>query len=163
SEDEQLPVNDSAAIAKQVIVRRFKNNKRGRTSRSTAPNRKRNVRRLSGEKYMVLSSSLTTRLLGAIETDSLIFLCGAGLSIADLLISRGAHADLSANFDSMIESWAEERKIAMRGALTGQEAVTFNNTGPLIKFHGCLHRDRERTLWTQGQLAESVVQARVAS
>ena len=44
-------------------------------------------------------------------------------AIADLLISRGAHAALSANFDSMIERWAEERKIAMQGALTGQEAV----------------------------------------
>ena len=143
---------------------------------------------------MVLSAGLTTRLLGAIETDTLVFLCGAGLSmpppsnlpsavrvaqicfdslvsmealdpalrndvdhlaghfhargdfepvfirlvpwnelvgppnnghaaIADLLISRGAHAALSANFDSMIERWAEERKIAMQGALTGQEAV----------------------------------------
>ena len=30
---------------------------------------------------MVLSSSLTTRLLGAIETDSFVFLCGAGLSV----------------------------------------------------------------------------------
>lgn len=37
---------------------------------------------------MVLSDAVTTRLLGAIETDSLVFLCGAGLSIpppSDLL------------------------------------------------------------------------------
>lgn len=184
---------------------------------------------------MVLSAALTTRLLGAIETDSLVFLCGAGLSmpspsdllsavrvsqicydkwqptealdpalrddvdqlagyfyakgdfetifirivpwnelvgppnnghaaVADLLISRGAHAALSANFDSMIERWAEERRIAMQGALTGQEAVEFTNiTNPLIKFHGCMHRARQETLWTQGQLAEPTVQARVQS
>jgi len=183
---------------------------------------------------VVLSADVTTRLLGAIETDSLVFLCGAGLSIpspsdlpsaarvsqicydawrhtealnpalrndidqlaghfyargdfqrvfirlvpwnelvgppnsghaavADLLISRGAHAALSANFDAMIERWAEERKIAMQGALTGQEAVTFTVTNPLIKFHGCLQRGREMTLWTQAQLAEPAVQARVAS
>jgi len=184
---------------------------------------------------MTLTADLTTRLLGAIETNSLVFLCGAGLSIptpsdlpsaikvaqncydtwlpiealdpalrdnvdllaghfysrgdfervfiklvpwndlvslpnkghaaiADLLISRGAHAALSANFDTMIERWAEERKIAMRGALTGQEAVVFaDNTNPLIKFHGCLQRDRERTLWTQNQLTEPVIQARVTS
>ena len=30
---------------------------------------------------MILSAATTTRLLGAIETDSLVFLCGAGLSI----------------------------------------------------------------------------------
>lgn len=183
---------------------------------------------------MSLSANLTTRLLGAIETDSLVFLCGAGLSIpspsdlpssisisrtcydtwlptealdqafrddvdqlaghfyargqfkvfirlvpwnnlvgppnkghaaiADLLIIRGARAALSANFDSMIERWAEERRVAMQGALTGQEAVAFTtNTNPLIKFHGCLHRDRGNTLWTQGQLAEPAIQARVTS
>jgi hypothetical protein len=176
------------------------------------------------------------KLLSAIETDSLVFLCGAGLSVplpsdlptavrvaqacydtwqptesldpalrdnvdllaghfyargdfervfiqklvpwndlvgspnrghaavADLLISRSAHAALSANFDPMIERWAEERKIAMRGALTGQEAVAFADvTNPLIKFHGCLQRDRERTLWTQHQLAEPQIQQRTAS
>jgi hypothetical protein len=184
---------------------------------------------------MVLSAELTTTLLGAIETDSLVFLCGAGLSIpspsnllsavrvsricydawlptevldpalrdrvdqlaghfyakgdfervfirlvpwnelvgppndghaaiADLLISRGAHGALSANIDPLIERWAEERKIAMQGALTGQEAVDFASiTSPLIKFHGCLQRGRELTLWTEGQLAHPVIQARVAS
>lgn len=184
---------------------------------------------------MVLSAQLTTRLLGAIETDSLMFLCGAGLSaaspsnlpsairlsqicydkwqstevldpalrddvdqlaghfhargdfekifirlvpwnelvgppnsahaaIADLPISRGAHAALSANFDPMIEHWATERKIAMRGALTGQEAVEFtDNTNPLIKFHGCLQRAPQTTLWTQRQLVDPAVQGRITS
>jgi hypothetical protein len=183
---------------------------------------------------MVLCTALTTRLLGAIETDSLVFLCGAGLSmpspsdlpsaakvsqicydkwlptetldpalredvdrlaghfhargdfenifirlvpwndlvgppnnghaaVADLLISRGAHAALSANFDSLVEHWAEERKIEMQGALTGQEAVAFTNTNPLIKFHGCMRRGKEKTLWTQGQLAEPAVRTRVES
>ena len=183
---------------------------------------------------MALSDSLTTRLLGAIETNSLMFLCGAGLSvappsdlpsatrvsqicydkwlptealdpalrddvdqlarhfhargdfervfiqlvpwnelvgppnnghaaIADLLISRGAHAALSANFDPMIERWAEERKIAMQGALTGQEAVAFTTTNPLIKFHGCLQRVRQETLWTRRQLADPAIQVRLTS
>lgn len=185
---------------------------------------------------MVLNAALTTRLLGAIETDSLVFLCGAGLSIpspsdllsavrvsqicydawlpiepldpalrddvdqlaghfhargdfekvfiqqlvpwnelvgppnsghaaiCDLLISRGAHAALSANVDPMIERWAEERKVAMQGALTGSEAVAFTaKTNPLIKFHGCLQRARKETLWTRGQLADPAIHARVAS
>lgn len=184
---------------------------------------------------MILSAGLTTRQLGAIETDALVFLCGAGLSvaapsslpsavrvsqicydkwqpnesldptlrddvgrlaghfhargdlkkvfiklvpwnelvgepnighatIADFLISRAAHGALSANFDPMIESWASERKIAMQGALTGQEAVEFtNNTNPLVKFHGCLQRARNTTLWTQAQLADSDIQGRIKS
>ena len=184
---------------------------------------------------MILSADLTTRLLGAIETDSLVFLCGAGLSIpapsnllsalrvsqicydawlptepflnpglrddvdllaahfyargdfkvfihlvpwndmvgrpnnghaaiADLLITRSACAALSANFDSMIEHWADERKVAMQGALTGYEATAFTTiTNPLVKFHGCLRRDRENTLWTHGQLTDHAVQLRVVS
>ncbi|WP_144409180.1 SIR2 family protein [Pseudoxanthomonas suwonensis] len=185
---------------------------------------------------MPLGTDLVTRLLEAIEANSLVFLCGAGLSvpapssipaaarvaeicydtyqhiaalppalradidqlaehfhqrgdfkpifinqlvpwddlvgrpnaghaaIADLLICRAAHAALTANFDTLIEHWAEEHKVAMRGALDGQEAVAFSNAiSPLVKFHGCLQRDREQTLWTKPQLLEPEVQARVAS
>jgi hypothetical protein len=86
-------------------------------------------------------------------------------AIADLLITRAAHAALSANFDSMIEQWAEKRRVMLRGSLTGQNAVTFainGNANPLVKFHGCL-RDPDNTLWTQGQLDEADVKARVES
>lgn len=185
---------------------------------------------------MALENALVTKLLGAIETDSLVFLCGAGLSmadpsklpsaarvaeicydkwfpnealdpalkwdidllaghfyargdfkplfvplvpwneltgvpnkghaaIADMLVCRAAHGALSANFDCMIERWAGERKISLQGALTGQEAVTFGAvSSPLVKFHGCMDRGgRENTLWTQGQLGEADVQAKVTS
>lgn len=85
-------------------------------------------------------------------------------ALADLLICRAVHAVLSANFDPLIEQWSERRKIAMQGALSGAEAIEFTaRTNPLLKFHGCLHRGRSDTLWTQGQLAEVDVQARVAS
>lgn len=183
---------------------------------------------------MTLSAAQITRILGAIETDSLVFLCGAGLSIpspsdlpsavrvsqmcfdarrpvepldpslrddvnrlaglfhargdfatfirlvpwnelvgtpnnghaaiADLLVSRGAHAALSSNFDPMIESWAHERKIALRGALTGQEAVNFMSvSNPLVKFHGCFHRAPDETLWTDAQLNDPVIHTRIQS
>lgn len=83
---------------------------------------------------------------------------------ADFLICGAASAVLSANFDPLIEHWAKARKIALRGALTGQEAVAFRTTpSPLLKFHGCLDRGREDTLWTQGQLGEAAVMARVQS
>lgn len=187
--------------------------------------------RLEPQMHMPFSEDQTVRLLGAIETDSLIFLCGAGLSIpspsnllsaaeisqrcydrwvatepldqalrndidqlashflarndfkiflglipwndlvgapnkghaaiADLLITRGARAALSANIDCLIESWAQGRKVDMRGALTGQDASTFNTTNPLVKFHGCLRLDQENTVWTYGQLAQSPIRERV--
>lgn len=184
---------------------------------------------------MPLNVALKTKLLGAIETDTLVFLCGAGLSIpspsylpsaarvaeicyekwlptevldavlkydvdalaghfyakgdfpsvflplvpwndltgspnrghaaiGDMLVSRAAHGALSANFDCMIERWAEQHKVAMQGALTGQEAINFGNvSNPLVKFHGCMTRGRPDTLWTKGQLAEPEVQVRVES
>jgi hypothetical protein len=85
-------------------------------------------------------------------------------AIADFLIGGAAAAALSANFDPMIEQWANSRKIALRGALDGYEAVSFADTpAPLLKFHGCLTRDREETLWTQGQLTDAAVTARVVS
>lgn len=82
-------------------------------------------------------------------------------AVADLLISRAAHAALSANFDALIERWAEDHRIAMLGALTGQEAASSANTNPLLKFHGCLHRARKKTLWTHDQLQEPDVALRV--
>jgi hypothetical protein len=77
-------------------------------------------------------------------------------AVSDFLISRAISSALSANFDPLIEQWAERHKVALQGALDGTEAVTFaQNTNPLLKFHGCLHRDRNQTLWIQLQLAEA--------
>jgi hypothetical protein len=83
-------------------------------------------------------------------------------AVADLLISRAAEAALSANFDSLIEQWATSRKIDLRGALDGHEAMAFQHeTSPLLKFHGCMQRSRERTLWTQAQLGEAQIAQRI--
>jgi len=183
---------------------------------------------------MVLHDSILTRLLGAIDANRLVLLCGAGLSIAspsnlmsavavsracydkyqhiralpaplrdnvdqlaghfhgthefesvfigslvpwreltgepneghaavsDLLISRAADAALSANFDFLIEQWGTSKKVDLRGALNGQEAINFRSeTNPLLKFHGCMVRGRERTLWTQAQLGDPDVAATI--
>jgi hypothetical protein len=183
---------------------------------------------------MILSSAQRDRLIGAIETDSMIFLCGAGLSIpapsnlmsavevsrhcydewnpveslpsplresinrlaghfhartifnvflglvpwnalvgapnqghaaiGDFLVTKAAVAALSANFDTLIERWAEEHKVALRGALDGVEAAAFAvATSPLIKFHGCMTRERDNTVWTDGQLVTRPIVDRVAS
>jgi hypothetical protein len=88
----------------------------------------------------------------------------AHATVSDLLVSRAAHSALSANFDPLIESWAKTRKIDMRGALDGAEALEFAAaTNPLLKFHGCLDRDRPATLWTQRQLQDSDIQGRINS
>ena len=83
-------------------------------------------------------------------------------AVSDLLISRAAEAALSANFDPLIEQWAMTRKIDMRGALDGPEAMAFQHkTSPLLKFHRCMHRLREQTLWTQAQLGEPQIEQRI--
>lgn len=84
-------------------------------------------------------------------------------AVADLLISRAAYATLSSNFDLLIEQAAQLLKVALVGALDGREAVEFTKeANPLIKFHGCLTRRRE-TLWTQAQLLNPVIAARIDS
>ncbi len=84
-------------------------------------------------------------------------------AVADFLICGAAVGALSANFDPLIEHWANDRKVAMLGALTGQEATTFKECRPLIKFHGCLNRDRKNTIWAKAQLAEHTIADRIAS
>jgi hypothetical protein len=183
---------------------------------------------------MSLDEQTITRLLGSIQANSLVLLCGAGLSIpspsnlmsavavsracydkyqairvlpahmrdgiddlaghfhgshefenvfigglvpwrelagepneghaavADLLICRAAEAALSANFDFLIEQWAMRHKADLRGALDGHEAIAFQHeTNPLLKFHGCMTRERNHTLWTQAQLAEPQISQRI--
>lgn len=177
---------------------------------------------------MPLPADLRTKLLGAIETDKLMFLCGAGLSIpepsslptavsvakicydkwlpnealdpslewdinklaghfyarddfdvfldlvpwddltglpnrghaaiSDLLLSHAARGALSANFDRMIERWADGKKVSLLGALNGQEATDYaTKFGPLVKFHGCMDLDRGKTVWTEAQLDEPAI------
>jgi hypothetical protein len=84
-------------------------------------------------------------------------------AVANFLICGAAYAALSANFDGLIEQWSNRRKVSMRGALDGAEAVSFTRTNPLLKFHGCFLREPEETLWTQAQLHEEPIRGRVQS
>jgi len=185
---------------------------------------------------MIFDDPTRTRLLGSIEADRLVLLCGAGLSVpppsrlmsalqvsrecydkyqpilalpavmrddidqlsghfyssgefesvfigtlvpwndltgepnpghaavADLLICEAAVAALSANFDILIEHWANSRRIAMRGALDGRTAQNpGSGVSPLVKFHGCLHIDREKTLWSTQQLGDPTIMDRITT
>jgi hypothetical protein len=85
-------------------------------------------------------------------------------AVGDFLLSGAARAALSANFDLMIEQWSSRRKVQLRGVLDGVQATAYADaTSPLLKFHGCMQMDRERTLWTKGQLALPEIQRRVDS
>ncbi len=105
------------------------------------------------------------RFLGLVPWNELLGEPNRGhAAVSDLLIARAAHSTLSANFDPLIEHWAETRKVDLQGALDGNEATAFSaKTNPLLKFHGCLRRDRPQTLWTQRQLAEPDIQQRIAN
>ena len=81
-------------------------------------------------------------------------------AVADFLISGAAVAALSANFDLLIEQWAYRRRVAMRGALDGRAAQNGGGS-PLLKFHGCLHIDRQKTLWTTEQLVDPTIKQRI--
>jgi len=85
------------------------------------------------------------RFLGLVPWAELLGQPNAGhAAVSDLLVARAVHSTLSANFDPPIEFWAKTRKIDMRGALDGAEAVEFSAaTNPLLKFHGCLDASKD--------------------
>lgn len=83
-------------------------------------------------------------------------------TVADFLICRAVHGAISSNFDPLIEAWANEHKVAMRGALDGIEAVNFQQlSNPLLKFHGCMQRRPEETVWTSSQFADPTIEERL--
>jgi hypothetical protein len=85
-------------------------------------------------------------------------------AIGDFLVTGALRAALTSNFDPLIERWAQDHKVALRGALDGNEAVTFSNvSSPLIKFHGCWHREPEHTVWSPKQLTDAPISDRIAS
>ena len=84
-------------------------------------------------------------------------------AIADFLITRAAVAGLSSNYDTLIERRAWDYGADFQGSLDGDEATVHANTqGPLLKFHGCAHRDRLSTVWAPSQLADQTIAARIA-
>ena len=74
-------------------------------------------------------------------------------AIADFLIIRAAVAGISSNYDTLIERRAWDYGADFRGSLDGDEATANSvRQAPLLKFHGCSHRDRQATVWAPSQL-----------
>lgn len=83
-------------------------------------------------------------------------------AIADFLITRAMVAGLSANYDNLIERCAWDYGADFRGALDGDEAtVSAHKQAPLLKFHGCSHRDRGSTVWAPSQLHDPTIAGRI--
>jgi hypothetical protein len=83
-------------------------------------------------------------------------------AIADFLMTRAAIAGISSNYDTLIERRAWDYGSDFRGSLDGDEAtVDAIHRGPLLKFHGCSHRDRLSTIWARSQLTEPTIAARI--
>jgi len=84
-------------------------------------------------------------------------------AIADFLITRAAAAGVSSNYDTLIERRAWDYGADFRGSLDGDEATGDSvRQAPLLKFHGCSHRDRQSTVWAPSQLNEPTISARIA-
>jgi len=83
-------------------------------------------------------------------------------AIADFLIIRAAAAGLSSNYDKLIERRAWDYGADFRGSLDGDEATACAHAqAPLLKFHGCSHRDRGSTVWAPSQLHDPIIAGRI--
>jgi hypothetical protein len=83
-------------------------------------------------------------------------------AIADFLITKAALAGLSSNYDILIERRAWDYGADFRGSLDGDEATARNRLqGPLLKFHGCSHRDPPSTVWAPSQLHDPAIVDRI--
>ena len=83
-------------------------------------------------------------------------------AIADFLITKAAVAGLSSNYDKLIERCAWDYGADFRGSLDGDEATACAHAqAPLLKFHGCSHRDRGSTVWAPSQLHDPIIASRI--
>ncbi len=83
-------------------------------------------------------------------------------AIADFLITKAVVASLSSNYDHLIERCAWDYGADFRGSLDGDEATAWAHAqAPLLKFHGCSHRDRASTVWAPSQLNDLIIACRI--
>lgn len=83
-------------------------------------------------------------------------------AIADFLIAKAVVAGLSSNYDKLIEQCAWDYGADFLGSLDGDEAMLRARAqAPLLKFHGCSHRDRASTVWAPSQLHDATISERI--
>lgn len=86
----------------------------------------------------------------------------AHVAVADFLITGAAQAGVTTNVDWLVERAAERLgELDFRTAIDVQEATKACRHRPYVKLHGCVVRDRRRTIWTRRQLAHESEQTRI--
>lgn len=84
------------------------------------------------------------------------------LAIADLLLSRAFQTVVTTNVDILIEGAGLQVFGHVFAAIDGHEAAAVPaEAKPLLKIHGCWHKDRNNTVWCESQLGAPPVNERV--
>lgn len=85
-------------------------------------------------------------------------------ALADFLLTGASKSALSGNYDDLIERRAKDYGADFLASLDGDEATRRAEChSPLLKFHGCSVRGREKTVWAVSQLTgDKVIKARIA-
>jgi hypothetical protein len=74
-------------------------------------------------------------------------------AVADFLSCAAADCAITTNLDIFIEDAAERLgEPDFQAAVEGEEMTRAHDHQPLLKIHGCMHRDRDRTLWCRDQI-----------
>jgi NAD-dependent SIR2 family protein deacetylase len=78
----------------------------------------------------------------------------AHYAVADFLLAGITELTVTTNVDALIEIAAEGLGADdFESSLSGSEASEYHVHRPLLKLHGCVRRDRRKTLWCPEQLA----------
>jgi len=74
-------------------------------------------------------------------------------AVADFLGCAAADCAITTNLDISIEEAAERLgEPDFQAAVEGEEMARAHDHQPLLKIHGCVNRDRDRTLWCHDQI-----------
>jgi SIR2-like domain len=72
-------------------------------------------------------------------------------AVADFCLTKLAVAAITTNYDPLIEESARRYGADFVASLTGTDARTTLGYSPLLKLHGCLARNRDKTIWAESQ------------
>lgn len=85
-------------------------------------------------------------------------------AVADLMLIQGIQTAVTTNVDILIET-AGQRLYGQIGTGLDQAEVVMlpPRTAPLLKIHGCRHKDHDNMVWAPGQITSPPVSDRIAS
>ena len=85
-------------------------------------------------------------------------------AVADLLLVQGIQTAVTTNVDMLIETAGQRLYGQIGTGLDQAEVVVLPpHTSPLLKIHGCRHKDHDNMVWAPGQITAPPVADRIAS